>query len=93
MSINSLRQVGTTTPSYARVIGLAIVGLVVAIMASVLVAAATFGMPFWPLPKDLHVLAFFLMGSGVVSVVLRGLGFRLGLGTRIPSLAVTMALV
>src|SRR5688500_7541149 len=93
MSINSLRQVGTTTPSYARVIGLAIVGLVVAIMASVLVAAATFGMPFWPLPKDFQDLTFYVMVSAVVSVVLGGLGFRLRRGTRIPSLAVTMALV
>jgi len=73
--------------------GLAVAGLVVALVAAVIVAAATFGMPFWPLPKDLQDLTFFLTVSGMVSVVLGGLGFRLGLGTRIPSLAITMALV
>ncbi len=88
-----MRQTDRSTPSYVRVMGLAIVGLVVAMIAAVLVAAATFGMPLLPLPKDLQDLTSFLSVSGLVSVVLGGIGFRLGLGTRIPSLAITMALV
>lgn len=43
--------------------------------------------------KDLAGLAGFLLVSGVVSIGLGALGFRLGLGTRIPSLTITMALV
>lgn len=93
MSTNSLRQVNPSTQSYARVMGLALAGLVLAIIAAVLIAAATFGMPFWPLPKDLQDLIYFLAVSGTISVVLGAIGFRLGLGTRIPSLVITMALV
>jgi signal transduction histidine kinase len=50
-------------------------------------------MPLYPLPRDLQDLTIFLLISGSISVVLGGIGFRLGLGTRIPSLAVTMSLV
>src|SRR5205814_1077060 len=42
---------------------------------------------------DLQDLTVFLLVSGGLSIVLGAVGFRLGLGTRLPSLAVTMALV
>jgi len=72
---------------------LPLIGLVVALVTAVTCAATTFGMPLYPLPRDLQDLTIFLLISGSISVVLGGIGFRLGLGTRIPSLAVTMSLV
>ena len=73
--------------------GLALAGLVLALLIAIVYAARTFGMVLYPMPKDLQDLTLFLLVSGGVSVVLGAIGFRLGLGTRIPSLAVTMALV
>jgi signal transduction histidine kinase len=92
MSTESVRQ-PRREPSFVRVAGLAVVGLVVALIAAVVAAATTFGMQLFPLPKDLFDLSIFLLISGAVSVLLGAIGFRLGLGTRIPSLTLTMAIV
>src|SRR5205823_12532639 len=43
--------------------------------------------------KDLQDLTLFLLVSGGLSILLGAIGFRLGLGTRLPSLTITMALV
>src|SRR3954469_23935486 len=81
------------TPSLIRAGGFALGGLFLALAVAVVYAASTFGMTLYPLPKDLQDLITFLLVSGGVSVALGAIGFRLGLGTRIPSLALTMALV
>ena len=93
MSTDTIEQTDRTSPSYMRTAGLALAGLVIALIVALAAAAMTFGMPLYPLPDDLRDLSLFLLASGTVSVVLGGFGFRVGLGTRIPSLAVTMALV
>lgn len=92
--MDSMERSNRTSPvSYMRVAGLAVAGLVIALIAAIVVAAITFGMALYPMPKDLLDLTLFLLASGTLSVVLGGIGFRLGLGTRIPSLAITMAIV
>src|SRR5438552_15373109 len=78
--------------SLVRVAGWALGGLVVALAVALVYAALTFGMSLYPMPKDLQDLMTFLLVSGVVSVGLGAVGSLLGLGTRIPSLAITMAL-
>src|SRR5438067_271592 len=79
--------------SLVRATGWGLGGLFVALAAALIFAAQTFGLTLYLMPKDLQDLTLFLLASGAVSVVLGAAGFRLGLGTRIPSLAVTMALV
>jgi signal transduction histidine kinase len=94
MSTETVKRPNRAVPSYIWVAGLALAGLAVALFAALYVAAITFGMPFsLPLAKDLQDLSLFLLASGTVSIVLGAIGFRLGLGTRIPSLVVAMALV
>ena len=93
MSVESMSRQAAKEPSFARVAGLAVVGLVVALATALVVAAQTFGMQLFPLPKDLQDLSLFLLVSGTASVLLGAIGFRLGLGTRIPSLTLTMAIV
>src|SRR5438552_18694716 len=77
------------TPSLIRIAGWALGGLLVALAGALVYAALTLNPP----AKDLQDLMRFLLISGSVSVLLGAVGFRLGLGTRIPSLALTMALV
>jgi signal transduction histidine kinase len=93
MSTETIEQSNRTTSSYIRVAGMAIAGLLVALAVALVAAAVTFGMALYPLPKDLQDLSLFLLVSGTVSVIIGAIGFRIGLGTRIPSLVVTMALV
>ena len=93
MSTDLAKQPDRAATSYIRVAGLAVAGLLIALVAALAVAAVTFGMTLYPLPKDLQDLSLFLLASGTVSIVLGAIGFRIGLGTRIPSLVVTMALV
>lgn len=69
--------------------GFAVGGLVVALV----VALAGFWMVMNPPQKDIVDLSLFLLISGGVSVLLGALGFRLGLGTRVPSLALSVAVV
>ncbi|MEO5953686.1 MAG: ATP-binding protein [Chloroflexia bacterium] len=69
--------------------GFAVSGLIVALVVAVLGAWFVLNPP----KEDLWQLTSFLLVSGGISVVLGALGFRLGLGTRVPSLAVTVALV
>src|SRR4051794_2494407 len=87
----------TTQPSPSsstmRVTLWALAALLLAIVVAVVSAARIFGMTLYPLPHDLQDLVLFLLISGGLSVVLGAVGFRIGLGTRIPSLALTMALV
>lgn len=73
--------------------GWLVIGLVVATVVTVLFAARTFSMPLNPMPKDLQDLILFLFISGGISVALGAVAFLLGLGTRIPSLIITLALV
>ncbi len=82
-------QSPTPSTQMLRVAGWA-VGALLAALAGALIYAA---MALSPPAKDLQDLTRFLLISGGVSVLLGALGFRLGLGTRIPSLAITMALV
>lgn len=93
MNTETIEQTPRTSFPYIKVAGLAVAGLVVALIAALVVAAMTFGMTLYPMPKDLQDLSIFLLASGTVSVILGAIGFRIGLGTRIPSLAMTMALV
>ena len=69
------------------------VSLIVALAVAVVFAARTFGMSLYPMPKDLQDLTLFLLISGGVSVGLGAVAFLLGLGTRIPSLVITLVLV
>src|SRR6478672_11169931 len=82
-----------TMLSLMRVAGWALVGLIAALAVALVYAALTFGMSLYPMPKDLQDLMVFLLISGAVSVGLGGAVFLLGWGRRIPSLAITMALV
>ena len=77
------------SPSLVRNAGWVLGGLAVALAGALVLAWATLNPPV----NDLQDLTRFLLVSGGVSVLLGAIGFRLGLGTRIPSLAVTMALV
>jgi signal transduction histidine kinase len=72
-----------------RMVGWAVAGLVVALVAALLLTLVMLRPP----SKDIQDLVVFLLISGGVSIVLGAIGFRLGLGTRLPSLALTMALV
>jgi signal transduction histidine kinase len=92
-TLQSVGKIGRMTPSPVRVAGIAVGGLLVALLTALVVAALTFGMSLYPMPKDLQDLTLFLLVSGAVSVVLGGFGFRLGLGTRIPSLRIMLAVV
>src|SRR5690349_14441860 len=75
--------------SAMRMVGWAVAGLVVALVAALLLTLVMLRPP----SKDIQDLVVFLLISGGVSIVLGAIGFRLGLGTRLPSLAITMALV
>ncbi|MEP6776775.1 MAG: HAMP domain-containing protein, partial [Chloroflexota bacterium] len=75
--------------SSAMLIGFAMFGLVLAIGVAVVVAWLMFSPP----PQDLQALTGSLVVSGVISVALGAVAFRLGLGKRVPSLAVSLALV
>ncbi|MGA7731093.1 MAG: ATP-binding protein [Chloroflexia bacterium] len=70
-------------------LGFAVVGLAVALVVALVAAWLSLNPP----AKDLQDLTLFLLVSGSVSVGLGAIGFRLGLGTRVPSLAVSVALV
>src|SRR3954467_5530444 len=75
--------------SSVRMVGWAVAGLVVALGVTVLLTMVMLSPP----SKDLRALIIFLLVSGGVSILLGAIGFRLGLGTRLPSLALTLALV
>src|SRR5436190_8195309 len=90
---NSQSNKTTSPSSYLRIVGWTVGGLAVALLVAVMVASSTFGMALYPMPKDLRDLTVFLLISGAVSVLLAVLVFRLGLGTRIPSLTITLTLV
>jgi signal transduction histidine kinase len=84
----------TTGQARARVpylgwAGWALGGLAVALAVALAYAWVSLSPP----AKDLQDLTQFLLISGGISIVLGAIGFRLGLGTRVPSLAVTMAVV
>jgi signal transduction histidine kinase len=72
-----------------RLAGWTLGALVVALAVALVYAAMRLNPP----AQDLQDLTRFLLISGGASVVLGVVGFRVGLGTRIPSLALTMALV
>lgn len=86
---SSRRMERTTPPSGFKIVLWAIVGLVVALAAALLYAKVRLDPP----ARDVRDITQFLLISGGVSVLLGAVGFRLGLGTRIPSLAITLALV
>lgn len=75
--------------SSAMMVGFAVFGVALAVGVAVVVAWVTFSPP----PQDLQALTGSLLVSGGISVVLGAIAFRLGLGTRVPSLAVSLALV
>ncbi|HEX8230845.1 MAG TPA: ATP-binding protein [Chloroflexia bacterium] len=78
------------SPSYwMKVAGWALLGLVVALAGTLAYAVIQYQLP----GKDLQDLTRFLLISGGVSVVLGALSFRLGLGTRLPSLRIAIAAV
>lgn len=79
----------SVTPSTLKIVGWALIGMGVAIVSALVFAWVRLNPPI----KDLQAIARLLLISGSLSVVLGAIGFRLGLGTRIPSLAWTMALV
>jgi len=81
--------VTTGRKSSAMLIGFAMIGLVLAIGVAVIVAWLTLSPP----PQDLQALTGSLVVSGIISVGLGAVAFRLGLGKRVPSLAVSLALV
>lgn len=66
-------------------------GMLVALALSLIYAPIALGGP--PPTKDMQDMVRFLLISGGLSVLLGAAAFRLGLGTRIPSLSITMALV
>src|SRR5437763_9195536 len=80
------RPAPTTT---IRLLGWALGALLVALAAALVYAVLRLNPP----TRDLQEVTRFLLISGGVSVALGVVGFRLGLGTRIPSLAITLALV
>src|SRR6266571_2550585 len=86
-------QLKKATPPFLRLTAWTVAGLLIALLVALVYASQTFGMALYPLPKDLRDLTVFLLVSGVVSVALGAIAFRLGLGTRIPSLTITLALV
>jgi signal transduction histidine kinase len=88
MSTPTTGQARARTP-YIGWAGWAIGGLAVALVVALVYAWLTLNPP----AKDLRDLTQFLLISGGISVLIGAAGFRLGLGTRVPSLAVTMAIV
>jgi signal transduction histidine kinase len=72
-----------------KVAGWALLGVAVALAVTLLYAVMRFRMP----GEDLLDLTQFLLVSGGISVLLGALGFRLGLGTRLPSLGIAIAAV
>jgi signal transduction histidine kinase len=72
---------------------LAFLALFVALVVAAVYAAMRFNMTLYPMPKDLQDLMVFLFISGTVSVALGAIGFLVGLGRRIPSLTISMAVV
>src|SRR4051794_21459066 len=89
-SINQTKQpIATSGTSSLRLLFWALGGLVVATAVAVVYAV----MRLSPPARDLRDLTSFLLISGGISVGLGAVGFRLGLGTRIPSLALTIAIV
>ncbi len=62
-----------------------VVALAVALISALLVMNAQ--------EKDIQELTRFLLVSGVASILLGAVGFRLGLSRRVPSLSITIALV
>jgi two-component system, OmpR family, sensor histidine kinase SaeS len=69
--------------------GWALAGLAAALAGALVYAVLALNPP----AKDLLDLTQFLLVSGGISVLLGAIGFRLGLGKRIPSLAMTLAIV
>jgi signal transduction histidine kinase len=69
--------------------GWALLGLAVALVVTLLIAFVMLSPP----AKDLQTLSLLLLVSGGLSIILGAIGFRLGLGTRLPSLTITFALV
>lgn len=72
-----------------KVAGWALLGVAVALAVTLLYAVMRFRMP----GEDLLDLTQFLLVSGSISVLLGALAFRLGLGTRLPSLRIAIAAV
>ncbi|HVF98864.1 MAG TPA: hypothetical protein VND68_03425, partial [Chloroflexia bacterium] len=72
-----------------KVAGWALLGVAVALAVTLLYAVMRFRMP----GEDLLDLTQFLLVSGGISVLLGALAFRLGLGTRLPSLRIAIAAV
>lgn len=89
MSTQSRQPVQAATPSWLRVVGWAVGGLLVALLGALAYATLQLQLP----SKDVRELTQFLLISGGVSVVLGAMSFRLGLGMRLPSLAVGIAVV
>ena len=72
-----------------KVAGWALLGLAVALAGTLLYAVMQYRMP----GEDLQDLTQFLLVSGGISVALGAISFRLGLGTRLPSLRIAIAAV
>ena len=87
--VQTIRNPQSAIPNRTVFWGFAVGGLAVALA----VALISFWLAMNPPAKDLQDLTLFLLVSGGISVALGALGFRLGLGTRVPSLAVSVALV
>jgi signal transduction histidine kinase len=90
---NSGLPIPSSRPSLFRVSAIAFAGLLVALAVALVFAAMRFNMALFPMPRDLQDLSLFLLVSGAVSVGLGAVGFLVGLGRRIPSLTVSMAVV
>jgi methyl-accepting chemotaxis protein len=67
--------------------------LLAALVVALVYAAMRFNVQLFPLPKDLQDLTRILLISGVISIGLGAIGFFVGLGKRIPSLTISMAVV
>ncbi|MEA2574123.1 MAG: hypothetical protein QOH93_1421 [Chloroflexia bacterium] len=72
---------------WMKAAGWAMLGLAVALSGTLMYAVMQFQLP----GEDLQDLTQFLLISGGVSVLLGALSFRLGLGTRLPSLRIAIA--
>ncbi|MFL5734439.1 MAG: sensor histidine kinase [Chloroflexia bacterium] len=89
MQSDTLHGSSSRPAIFMRLAGWALAALVAALAVALVLAAIRLNPP----AQDLQDLTRFLLISGVVSVALGVVGFRLGLGTRIPSLGLTLALV